>query len=84
MWHAIIEKASGAAVSFCTDLPAQLPSVLEAVPIDHQPGAGERWDAATRAVVASPPPSNLLVDAFAAADTTEKKIDVIARRLGLK
>lgn len=53
-WYAVIERASGRAVSFGTEIADPLPAALEAVPIDRQPGAGERWDAVTRTVVAVP------------------------------
>jgi hypothetical protein len=55
-WFAVIKKATGEAVSFGTVLPDVLPDDLEAVPIDHQPGEGEGWNAATRSIVKLPPP----------------------------
>ena len=50
-WYAVIDSATGEALSFGTTLADPLPAGTEAVAIDHQPGAGERWDAGKRAIV---------------------------------
>lgn len=83
-WYAVVRRATGEAVSFGTDLAAPMPAGREAVPIDHQPGAAERWDAATRTVVPAIPATDPLWTAYAAAVTTDARLDVIAKRLGLK
>lgn len=54
-WYALVDAASGAALSYTTDPPTPLPAGTASVPIDHQPGAGEAWDAAARAVASAPP-----------------------------
>ncbi len=83
-WYAVIDKATGAAVSFGTDLADSLPATLVAVPINHQPTREEMWDAATKVIVArpAPPPDPLAAD-YAKATTAEAKLDAIAKRLGL-
>jgi len=55
-WYAVVNQA-GAAVSFASVLVDPLPEGLEAVAIDHQPAAGERWDPETRSIVQAPPPA---------------------------
>ncbi len=57
-WYAVVEKATGVPVSFGTVLAEVLPAHLEAIPIEAQPSkaALTRWDAATKAIVAIPPP----------------------------
>lgn len=56
-WFAIVDKATGEAVSFGTVL-GELAPELEAIPIADQPSkrAGTRWDAATKTVVEEPSP----------------------------
>lgn len=54
-WYAVIDKTNGRAVSFGTEVAQKLPAEMEAITIDHQPGAGERWDPAMRSVVATAP-----------------------------
>ena len=82
-WHAVIDKATGEARSFGTSVAEDLPAGLEAVPVDHQPGIGETWDAKTRAIVAAPLPVDALKAAYASAATVDQKLDVIAKRQGL-
>lgn len=53
---AVINSATGEAVSFGSVVADPLPSGLEAIAIDHQPGTGERWDSDTRSVVSIPAP----------------------------
>jgi hypothetical protein len=55
-WYAIIDSATGGARSFASVVADPLPEGLEAVAIDHQPGAGEYWDAQTRAIAEAPAP----------------------------
>ncbi len=57
-WFAVVNDATGEAVSFGSDEPGNIApaNVLREkgyvlVPIDHQPGAGEIWDPNRRAVV---------------------------------
>lgn len=54
-WYAVIDRVTGAAVSFGTVL-GELGEAVEAVAITAQPSkrAGTRWDPLTRAVVAIP------------------------------
>lgn len=54
-WYAVIDRVTGAAVSFGTVL-GELGAGFEAVEITAQPSkrAGTRWDAMTRAVVEIP------------------------------
>jgi len=51
-WIAVVREQTGEAVSFASIAPDTLPAGCVVVPIDHQTGTGERWDPATRAVVA--------------------------------
>jgi hypothetical protein len=51
-WYAVIDSRTGEALSFCTEVADPLPDGCAALPIDHQPGYGETWDRAKRAVVA--------------------------------
>ena len=82
-WYALVKKTPGEAVSFGTDTAEPLPPHLEAVAIDHQPARGERWDAASRTLQAVPE-SNPLRDEYAASTTTDQKIDVVAKAIGLR
>lgn len=80
-WFAVVDRASGEAVSFGTVVADPLPAHLEAVPIASQPSkrAGTRWDAASKSVtaipmVAAPPPDRvgeLLDDPVVAAVLTK-------------
>lgn len=54
-WYAVIDKATGEALSFGTEVADPLPAELGAIPVDHQPGASEIWDKTRRAIVARPP-----------------------------
>ena len=62
-WYAVVDDSDGSALSFYTDTPdAQLPDPddlasrgLVSVLLDHAPGDGWQWDAATRAMVSGPP-----------------------------
>ncbi|RTL22686.1 MAG: hypothetical protein EKK55_14305 [Rhodocyclaceae bacterium] len=55
-WFAVVDRASGEAVSFGTVVADPLPAHLEAVPIASQPSkrAGTRWDAASKSVATIP------------------------------
>lgn len=57
-WYAVVDKMSGEALSFGTVLTIPLPIHLEAIEIPTQPSkkTRTRWDAATRSIVAVPPP----------------------------
>lgn len=54
-WHAIIKKADGTLVSEASVVASQLPAELEAVVLPARiDWLVERWDPATRTVVAKP------------------------------
>lgn len=73
-WFAVVDRATGEAVSFGTVLGELAPN-LEAVPIEDQPAErrGTRWDAATKTIVTIPQPpardtvAELLADPVVAA-----------------
>lgn len=54
-WYAVVDKATGEAVSFGTVL-GELVDHLEAIQILEQPDRTKRWDAATKTIVDVPPP----------------------------
>jgi hypothetical protein len=84
-WYAVVRRADGEVVSFGTTVADPMTPELEAVPIDHQPAALERWDKTLRAVVADPSRGgDPLKITYAEARTIDAKLDVLARRLGLK
>lgn len=51
-WYAVVDNATGEAMSFGTQLADPLPAGMSAVEIAHQPDEHDRWDPATRALVA--------------------------------
>lgn len=57
-WFAIVDRATGEAVSFGTVIADELPAHLEAIEIPAQPSkrALTRWDAATKGIVNMPAP----------------------------
>lgn len=59
-WYAVIDKKTGEAVSFGTEIASEdilKEKGLISIPIDHQPGEGEKWDPKERAVVPAPKPT---------------------------
>lgn len=50
-WHAVYRTADGALLSTTTVLPSPLPAGTASVPLAGPIGPGDRWDAATHAVV---------------------------------
>lgn len=56
-WNVIIRQTDGVLVSLTTVVPQILPPGLEAVVLSRDINWSiERWDAATRTIVAKPPP----------------------------
>lgn len=56
-WHAIVRRLDGQLVSVGTVVSESLPVELEAVILPREiDWSIERWDAATRTIVAKPPP----------------------------
>lgn len=55
-WYAVVDKTTGAAVSFGTVLADPLPDHLEAIEIPEQPSKkkGTKWDSETRTIVSIP------------------------------
>lgn len=54
-WYAVVDKKTGEALSFGTEVANPLPPEFVAVEIDHQPQAGEMWDPKQRKLVTAPP-----------------------------
>lgn len=56
-WYAYVWDATGEVATYATGTPGQLPEGYVAIPVDHQPGAGEHWDPVARAIVADQDPA---------------------------
>lgn len=72
VWHAVVRKTDGVLVSTGTVVASTLPTTLEALPLPRDINwAVERWDPATRTIVAKPaPPADVdRVADFMAANT---------------
>lgn len=54
-WFAVINRETGEALSFGTEIANPLPRELIALEIDHQSQLGEIWDPKLRKVVKKPP-----------------------------
>jgi hypothetical protein len=80
-WYAVIDEATGEALSFGTVLADPLPAGMEAIPIDGPP-RGRVWVQATRTLSDYPVVPDLKAE-YAAATTQTAKLDVIAKKLGL-
>lgn len=91
-WFAVIDKATGEAVSFGTVIADPLPAHLEAVEVEGQPKKGVRaWDAATRTMVPHvvPSPAKTAVEekldaALAELATVKTKLDAIDGKVTAK
>lgn len=57
VWYAVVNDATGAVLSFTTELPTQLPTGLVAVLCDQDPGSFPplAWDPTLRKLVLAPP-----------------------------
>lgn len=55
IWYAVVDKNTGEALSFGTEVANPLPPEFVTVEIDHQPQIGETWDPKQRKLVMNPP-----------------------------
>jgi len=82
-WYAVVDKATGEAVSFGTILADPLPTDLEAIEIEGQPKKGLRkWDSAARQMVphllqAGKSPEEKIDEALTAIEALTMKVDAI-------
>ena len=83
-WYVLIESASGRAISFSSIQPVGYSTTAEVVTIAGPPTSTEQWSSTARAIVSYTPPADPLVADYAAATTTDQRLDVIAKRIGLK